>query len=282
MNYHEVLSAGNNFLELNEIKNSKLDSELILSKVLNKTREQILSNLNNNINQKQFNEYNYYLIRRKKKEPMAYILGYKNFWKQKYYINKHVLIPRPETEHIIEEALKNIPENRSLNILDMGTGSGCIIISILKERTKCKATAIDICNKALKVAKNNAKLHHLENKIKFINIGIDKYKSYKYDLILSNPPYINKFDLDRLDEDVKVFEPKLALYGGIDGYREIEKVILKSSELLKENGKLIIEIGYNQKNRTLKLLSSNGFYINKISKDLSGKERCIISTKINK
>ena len=124
-------------------------------------------------------------------------------------------------------------------------------------------------------------MHHLGNKIKFFNIDIDKYNSSKYDLILSNPPYINNIDLNRLDEDVKLFEPKEALCGGLDGYKEIRKVIEKSSKLLKYNGKLIIEIGYNQKNYALKLLKNNDFFINKICKDLSGKDRCIVSTKYN-
>ena len=157
----------------------------------------------------------------------------------------------------------------------------CIIISILKERPKCTATAIDISNKAIKVAKTNAKLHHIENKINFINIDIDKYNSNKYDLILSNPPYINNISLNRLDDDVKLYEPKLALSGGFDGYSELKKIVIKSKELLKLNGKLIIEIGNKQKNQTLILLKKNGFYVNKISKDLSGKDRCLICTKIN-
>ena len=197
-------------------------------------------------------------------------------------MNKSVLIPRPDTEHIVEEALNNISINQSINILDIGTGSGCVIISILNERRKCKATAIDISNKALKIAKTNAKLHHLENKIKFINMDIDKYNSNKYDLILSNPPYIKNIELSRLDDDIKLFEPKLALRGGLDGYGEIKRVIKKSSKLLKEKGRLIIEIGDGQKNQTLIFLKKNGFYINKVCKDLSEKDRCIISTKINK
>ena len=282
MNYQKILTDGDKFLKTNNIKSSKIDSELLLSKVLKKNREEILTSLNNKIDEKKFNEFSHYLFRRKKKEPIAYILGFKYFWKYYFYVNKSVLIPRPDTEHIVEETLKYIPVNKSINILDIGTGSGCIIISILNERRKCKATAIDISNKAIKIAKTNAKLHHLENKIKFINMDIDKHNSNKYDLILSNPPYIKNIELSRLDDDIKCFEPKLALRGGLDGYEEIKKVIRKSSELLKERGKLIIEIGKGQKEQTLIFLKKNGFYINKICKDFSGKDRCIVSTKINK
>ena len=282
MNYQKILTDGDKFLKTNNIKSSKIDSELLLSKVLKKNREEILTSLNNKIDEKKFNEFSHYLFRRKKKEPIAYILGFKYFWKYYFYVNKSVLIPRPDTEHIVEETLKYISVNKSINILDIGTGSGCIIISILNERRKCKATAIDISNKAIKIAKTNAKLHHLENKIKFINMDIDKHNSNKYDLILSNPPYIKNIELSRLDDDIKCFEPKLALLGGLDGYEEIKKVIRKSSELLKERGKLIIEIGKGQKEQTLIFLKKNGFYINKICKDFSGKDRCIVSTKINK
>ena len=152
----------------------------------------------------------------------------------------------------------------------------------MKERAKCSATAIDISNKALKVAKINAKMHHLENKIKFINIDVDKFNTNKYDLILSNPPYINDIDLSRLDDDIKIYEPKEALSGGLNGYKEIKKIIEKSSKILKINGKLIFEIGDTQKEYTKKLLKNNGMYINKIIKDLSGNDRCIVSTKLNK
>ena len=169
-----------------------------------------------------------------------------------------------------------------MKILDIGTGSGCLVISILNERRNCTASAIDISKEALKVAKINAKLHHLENKIKFFNIDIDKFNSNKYDIVISNPPYINKVDLNRLDEDVKLYEPRLALYGGITGFDEIKKIIKKSSKLLKYNGKLIIEIGDKQKDYTKKILLKNGYYINKICKDFSGKDRCLVSTKISK
>ncbi len=280
MNYIEILKKGEIFLKKNNIKNSYLDTELILSKVINRKREDILLNSYNKLQTTDIKNFKNYLFRRYQKEPMAYILGYKHFWKHKFLTNKSVLIPRPDTELIIEETLKYLPKDKSKKILDIGTGSGCIVVSLLKERPKCIATAIDISKNAINVAKSNAKLHQLENKINFININIDKYKSYNYDLIISNPPYINSIDLNRLDDDIKFHEPKLALSGGSDGLRDIRKVIYKSKKLLKIKGKLIIEIGHKQKNHSKKILNENGFYINKISKDLSGKDRCIVSTKL--
>jgi release factor glutamine methyltransferase len=280
MNYHEILKRGENFLKKNKIENPYLDVDLILSKVINKKREEILLSASKKLKNIDIIKFNNYLLRRSKKEPMAYILGYKHFWKYKFLINKSVLIPRPDTELLIEETLKYLPINNSKKILDVGTGSGCLVVSLLKDRPKCVATAIDLSKKAINIAKSNAKLHQLENKINFINIDIDKYNSYNYDLIISNPPYINSIDLNRLDDDVKIHEPKLALLGGFDGFKEIKKVIIKSKKLLKINGKLIFEIGYDQKYKIVKILNKNGFFVNKISKDLSGKDRCVISTKI--
>ncbi len=282
MKYQEILNKGYRILRAKNINSYSLDTELILSKVLKKTREEILINLNNKINNKQKSKFVFYLNKRKKKKPISYILGYKFFWKNKFFINNSTLIPRPESEHIIEQALKFIPIDRSINILDIGTGSGCLIISILKERPKCFGSAIDVSKDALKVAKYNAKLHHLENKIKFFNNDIDKFNSNKYDLIISNPPYINKVDLNRLDDDVRLYEPILALYGGITGLEEINKIIENSSKLLKCNGKMIMEIGYKQKNFAKNIFLKNGFHIKKICKDFSGKDRCLVSTKINK
>ncbi len=280
MNYNEILNNGRNYLKKNRIKNPQLDSELLLSKVLNKRREDILINSKKILKKQDIRKFYDYLFRRKQNEPIAYIIGYKYFWKSKFITNKAALIPRPDTELIIEESLKYLPNDKSKKILDIGTGSGCIVISLLKERPKCTATAIDLSIKALNVAKTNANLHQLRNKIKFINIDIDKYNSNNYDLIISNPPYIDNIELNRLDYDIKLHEPKEALSGGFDGFREIDKVIKKSKGLLKRNGKLIIEIGSKQKTKSIKKLNENGYYINEISKDLSGNDRCITSTKL--
>ena len=280
MNYNQILKQGEIYLKKNKIKNPCLDVELILSKVLNKKREEIILNSNNKLKKIDIIKFNHYLLRRHQNEPIAYILGYKNFWKYRFLTNKSVLIPRPDTELVIEETLKNLPNDKSKKILDVGTGSGCIIVSLIKERPKCTATAIDISIKAINVAKTNAKIHQLENKINFVNIDIDKFKSNNYDLIVSNPPYINSIDFNRLDNDIKFHEPKLALSGGSDGFRDLKKIIFKSKKLLKVNGKLILEIGHKQKKQCAKILHDNKFYINKICKDLSGKDRCIVSSKL--
>ena len=281
MNYQELLVDASKQLKFNKLNSAKLDAELILSKTLGLSREKILLNLNEKINDKVLEKFNCYLKLRKQNRPIAYILGFKDFWKYKFKVDKNVLIPRPETELIIEQALKNLPKLSTKNILDIGTGSGCIIISIIKERENCKATAIDKSLKALKVAKSNAEMHHLLKKIKFLNIDVDKYFANKYDLIVSNPPYIKDSKILSLDKDVKLNEPKLALSGGKSGLNKVFKVIKRSQKLLKTNGKLILEIGDKQSKEVKKYLIKNNFNQINIFKDLSGKNRCVVRKKAN-
>ena len=280
MNYSKILSNATDILKKEFISNPSLDSELILSNILKINRDKLLLNLDKRIKNNEITKFNNLINRRKKREPVAYIVGHKNFWKSNFKVNKDVLIPRPETEHLVEEVLKIIPKNASYNVLDVGTGSGCIIISIILERKKMRGVAIDISKKALYIAKYNAKMQHIQNRIKFVNSNIDKFSIGKYDLIISNPPYIINYKISYLDDDVKLYEPKVALDGGLDGYSEIKNVVKKSAELIKTKGKLIIEIDYKQINFTKEILRRNGFYINKTVKDLANKNRCIVSTKI--
>ena len=280
MNYLQTLKFGSDKLKYHNINTHILDSEILLSLTLNTSREKILMNLDTNIKKNKFEKFKKLLSRREKKEPIAYITNKKEFWKNNFYVNSDVLIPRPETELIVEEVLKNTNIYSSKKFLEIGTGSGCLVVSIIKERPKCFATAIDISRKALNIAKFNAKMHHLINKINFVNIDIDKIQINKYDFIISNPPYINRFDLSRLDESVKIFEPYIALEAGIDGLREITKLIIKSKKLLKRNGKLIFEIGQGQNLITKKILNKNGYFINKVIKDISSIPRVIVSTNL--
>ncbi len=280
MNYLEALNYGNSLLKQNNIINYSLDTELLLANALNSTREKLILSLKGKINKKICSKYKKFIFRRKNNEPIAYILNKKEFWKYNFFVNKHVLIPRPETEILVAETLNFIDLNSSKSILDVGTGSGCIIISLINERPKCKGTAVDVSKKAIKVAKINAKMHHLQNKINFINIDIDKFRYNKYDFVISNPPYIKKFDLKRLEKDIRYYEPRIALEAGIDGLSKINKLIIKSKLLLKNKGKLIFEIGSKQKEETKFLLKKNGFYINKIRNDINSHPRVVISTKL--
>ena len=280
MNYEQVLANATKILNSASIVSSKLDCEVLLSNVLKINRENMLVNLNKKINHQDFINFNKLINRRKKNEPVAYIVGYKEFWNKKFKVNSDVLIPRPDTEILVEEVIKSIPINRSLNILDIGTGTGCVLLSILNERKKCYGIGLDISKKATNIAKHNAKIQQIKNRIKFINSSIDKFYVGKYDLIISNPPYIKTGDIKNLDKDVGFYEPEIALNGGRDGYSKIREVIYKSSVLIKKKGKLFLEIGYNQKKEVIRILKYNNFCINKVVKDLGKNNRCIISTKI--
>ena len=280
MKYLEAAKFGNDYLINKNIQNYKLDVEILASETINKSREHFLLNEKNKFTKKEFKKFNKLLKQRNNRQPLAQIINKKEFWKKNLYIDGNVLIPRPESEHLVEETINLIKDEANYSILDIGCGSGCLIISILLERIKCRGTALDVSKKAIKVSKINAKMQHIQNRIKFIHSDIDKVIVGKYDLIVTNPPYINKHKIKYLDDEVRIFEPKLALDGGIDGLSKIKNIILKSSKLIKRGGKLIIEIGFDQKFKVLEILKKNFFYVNKVVKDYSGKDRCIISTKL--
>ena len=280
MNIESTLIRAIKTLKNFNISNPYLDSEVLLSKVINKDRKYIFLNNKKNLTNKFVNNYFKLIERRKDGEPVAYLTHKKDFWNHTFYVDKNVLIPRPDTELVIEEILKIFSKQKQLNVLDIGTGSGCILLSILKERPNFYGVGIDISNKSIKVSKYNAKMLQLKNKVKFYHSDVDNFKIGKYDLIVSNPPYINFPVLKYLDKDVVNFEPKIALDGGFDGISKIRKVINRAAVLIKKNGKLVLEIGFNQKNRVLSILKNEGFYTNKIVKDYGKKDRCVISTKI--
>ncbi len=280
MNIKNLLNESSKKLNFLSNELAKLDSEILLSKVISKDRKYLILNPEKKINEENFKLFNNLIERRKKGEPIAYIIKKKEFWKHDFYVDKNVLIPRPDTELIVEEVLKLYNANHKLSVLDIGTGSGCILLSILRERKNFFGVGIDISKKALNVARFNAKIHHLENRTKFYKSDVDKFLFGKYDLVISNPPYIKKQDLKYLERDVVGYEPKLALDGGQDGYSKITKVISRASVLLKKNGKFILEIGFDQKNKVINILKSNKFYINKTLKDYAKNDRCILSTKL--
>ncbi len=280
MNIENILNKGTSILKASKIANPYLDSEILLSESINRDKKHIILNPKEILENKQLNNFNSLIERRRKGEPIAYLINKKEFWKNEFYVNENVLIPRPDTELIVDQVLKIYSKNSQLQILDIGTGSGCILLSILKERTSFYGTGIDISKKSINVSKFNANRLKLDNRVKFYNSDVDNFKIGKYDLIVSNPPYIELLSLKYLEKDVVNFEPKLALSGGFDGFSKIRKVISKASTLIKKNGKLILEIGFKQRNKVKEILKKEGFYINRTLKDYGNNDRCIISTKI--
>ncbi|MDC0908003.1 peptide chain release factor N(5)-glutamine methyltransferase [Candidatus Pelagibacter ubique] len=280
MNIENILKEGIGILQKNKISNPQLDSEILLSNSIKRDKKHIILNPKEVLNSEQLRKFKNLIERRKKGEPIAYLINKKEFWKDEFFVNKDVLIPRPDSELIIEQVLKIYSKDDQLQILDIGTGSGCILLSILKERSNFYGTGIDISKKSINVSKFNAKQLNLTNRVKFFHSSVDNFNNGKYDMIVSNPPYIEQLSLKYLEKDVVNFEPKLALSGGFDGFSKIRKVINKASILIKKNGKFILEIGFNQKNKVIKILKEEGFYVNKAIKDYGNNDRCIISTKI--
>ena len=280
MNIENILNEGINILQKHKISNPQLDSEILLSNTIKRDKKHIILNPKETLNSKQLDKFKSLIERRKKGEPIAYLVNKKEFWKDEFFVNKDVLIPRPDSELIIEQVLKIYSKDQQQQVLDIGTGSGCILLSILKERLNFYGIGIDISKKSINVSKFNAKQLNLMNRVKFFNSSVDNFKIGKYDLIVSNPPYIELLNLKYLEKDIVNFEPKLALSGGFDGFSIIRKVINKARTLIKKNGKFILEIGFNQKNKVKKILKEEGFYINKAIKDYGNNDRCIVSTKI--
>ena len=280
MNIENILNKGISNLQKSKIPNPRLDCEILLSSLIKRDKEYIILNSKDLLNSEQLNTFKNLIERRKKGEPIAYLINNKEFWKNTFYVNKDVLIPRPDTELIVEQVLKMYSKKSQVRILDIGTGSGCILLSIIKERPNFYGTGIDISKKSINVSKFNTKQLNLMNRVKFFHSSVDNFKIGKYDLIVSNPPYIELLNLRYLDKDVINFEPKLALNGGFDGFSKIREFIVKANTLIKKKGKLVLEIGFNQKIQVKKILEDEGFYINKALKDYGNNDRCIISTKI--
>jgi len=276
MRAFEVIKIGSELLKNKKIQSHILDSELLLSKTINKSREEILVNLDQMIDKKSFLVFKKFLQRRFNNEPVAYILEEKEFWSTNFTVNKNTLIPRPETELMVEGILK-IYNNRKISILDIGTGSGCIILTLLNILKDSNGVGVDISKKAISIAKKNALKHKLLHRVKFINRSFEDLIFKKFDLIVSNPPYIKKTDIKYLSEDIKNFEPRMALDGGNDGLDLIKKVIYKSKNILKTKGMLALEIGNGQVKQVSKILFDNNFRIKKLIKDYKNNVRCVFA-----
>tara|TARA_B100001013_G_scaffold326126_1_gene238552 strand:- start:1199 stop:2047 length:849 start_codon:yes stop_codon:yes gene_type:complete len=275
-----TVKQASQLLKSHNISSHELDAQIILSDILGVTKEFLVTNDKINISKKITQQYSKAIKRRINREPVAYIIGKKEFWSNYFIVSKATLVPRPETELLIYKLVKFF-KNKKINILDIGTGSGCILLSILKELNFSRGIGIDISRKAIEIAKINCKKLNLLNRSKFKVFDVNRFNEGKYDLIVSNPPYILSKEIRNLSKDIINYEPRIALDGGKDGLDLIKKVIYKSNYLLKKNGMLAIEIGNNQYRRVSYVLRRQGF--KEISKecDYDRNVRCIISTKMN-
>ena len=274
-----AINYANQKLKEKGIKTYQLDSEILMSKVIKRKKEDILLNLEDEIKKEDYNYFIDLINQRLNMKPIAYLVGNKSFWKYDFKVTNDVLIPRPETELILEQVINFTKNKSNLNVLDIGVGSGCIILSILKEKKNFRGTGIDISKRTLKVCKLNSDNLGVSKRLKLFKSDVDNFQIGKYDLIVSNPPYIKNIDLKYLDKNVVGFEPRLALNGGLEGLSVIQKVIEKSSKLIKKNGTFVLEIAFDQKEKVVKILKKKGFFIKKIIKDLANRDRCITAIK---
>lgn len=280
MNINELLIYGRKYLLDTNIENIPLKIRLLLEHILNMNKYELVINHTQEIDDFKFNEFKNGLEKIKNNIPIQYIINNQEFMKMNFYVDENVLIPQPDTEILVEEVIKYCNKNfnnSTVKILDLCTGSGAIAISLAKYIENCEIVASDISNKALQIAKLNAEKNLVHSKISFIesdmfsNININDF-----DIIVSNPPYIETNTILSLDADVQK-EPKIALDGGIDGLDFYKIIINNGFNYLKNNGKLFLEIGYNQKDKLFELISESEYFTEPICiKDLSNNDRVII------
>lgn len=264
-------------LSSNNITDARLDADLLLEHVLGVDKVYIIINGNELISEEKYNIYNNLISERAKGRPLQYIIGYQEFMGLTFEVNENVLIPRQDTEVLVLEAIKYIRENNITNILEIGTGTGCIPISICYNCNDVKATTVDISDEALKIAKKNAIINNVADRIQFVRSnlfeGIDE--KHEFQLFISNPPYIRSKDIGDLMIEVKEHEPIGALDGGEDGlyfYREISKEVKKRTKIMSY---ILYEVGYDQSGEVKKILNALGYTDIKIYKDLAGVNRVV-------
>jgi release factor glutamine methyltransferase len=286
------------------ISNPKLDSRLLLEFALDEPLSYILAHPDKPLSENQHKAFLQALARRMQLEPMAYIIGKKEFYGYEFIVNKHVLIPRPDTELLVDLALdvyctdsKNChPEldsgskqpveilnqvqddNVSVSILELGVGSGCVIISLLLESSGISALGVDISDEALEVTKANAIIHKVKDRLDLIksdwfeNIALD----CKFDIIISNPPYISDSDIEIMSRETILHEPHTALFAANEGLASYETIAQNAKNYLKPAGSLILEIGINQKDHIIELFAKHSYQLARIQKDLSGIDRALV------
>ncbi|MEI7668810.1 MAG: peptide chain release factor N(5)-glutamine methyltransferase [Pseudomonadota bacterium] len=282
-----LLSFGVKKLREANIDSANLDASILLAHIMGTSRELLLMNNNQLVHQDVIVEFENMLLRRAKKEPIAYIIQKKEFWGLDFKVTCDTLIPRPDSETIVETVIDKAQSialmrnedisSVSLKIADIGTGTACLIISLIKELPSSVAVGVDISELALEVARINAKNHYIETKIKFIKSNWLESLEGKFDIIISNPPYIAPSELDNLMEDVKNYEPHLALISSNDGMDSYRCIVNDLRSKLEIGGYAVFEVGKGQADKLAKMLEEKGFVIDEIRNDLAGIARCVVA-----
>lgn len=278
-NIGELINRGTNVLKESGIDTARLDAELLLSHILGKNKLYLMMNRQEKVSSGKSSQYWILIKKRKNKMPVKYIINKCEFMGIDFYVEEGVLIPRPDTEILVEEVLKHIKSEDSKYVCDLCCGSGAIGISLAKLRQSIKVDVIDYYEVPKKVTLINIKNNDLENRMQFIKSDLLREsinKNKKYDILVSNPPYIEDDEVNKLMKDVKDYEPHTALKGGVDGLDFYKKIIFQSNQVLSGNGILAFEIGYNQGEAVKTLMEENKFKNVKIVKDLAGLDRVVI------
>lgn len=277
----EALSIGNKELTKKGIINSLLETKLLIKDILNVSEEKLISSTEVFLSDAQFKIYQSFLERRKQFEPIAYILNKREFWKDSFYINNSTLIPRQDSEIIIETVLKLLPDkDKKLKFADLGTGSGCLIISLLKEYKHSKGVGIDISKEAIKVAERNKNILYDKGRLRLELADFSSFETSEFDVIVCNPPYVNKNVLNKLQKDIVSYEPHQAIFADEEGFTYYKKVIQNLNKNYKCCQKVFFEIGLGQAKAVSKLLKNNDFIIISIENDIAGIPRCIAAERI--
>ena len=260
---NEILYA--NYLDIHI-----LEKKILLSNLLNTSKEELNLATQNKLSDSIIENFNSLILRRRKNEPISYLTNIREFWKYEFYINESVLIPRHDSEIIIETVLKYIPDiNTKYSILDLGTGSGCLIISLLKEYKNSHGLGIDIDLKALKVAKTNKSMLLNESRLMFSNDSFEKFQTKEFDIIVSQ--------MDNIEDQVTLYEPHQSLFAEEDGLLNYKNIIKNLRKNINKDQIIFFEIGINQSSSVINLLKINNFAVISVENDLANIPRCIVA-----
>ena len=277
----EALSIGRKQLTKKGLINSLFETKLLIKNILKISDEDLISASEVFLSKSQYETFQSFLERRNKSEPIAYILNKREFWKDYFYVNNSTLIPRPDSEIIIEMVLYLIPnKDKKLKFVDLGTGSGCLIISLLKEYKYSEGVGIDNSKEAIKVAEKNKNILSNNERLSFKLDDFSTFKTTEFDVIVCNPPYVNKNDINKMQKDVINYEPHQAIFADEEGFTYYKKVIRNLHKNHKCGQKVLFEIGLGQVEVVSNLLKSNDFRLIHVTDDIAGIPRCIAAEKI--
>lgn len=277
-NILEILTSAKSTLKAAGVDSAFLDAELLMAHILGKTREFVVGRPEYELSENEEKSFAELLPRRQEREPLAKIIGKKEFWGREFLVNGSTLDPRPDSEALIEAVCELFPNHdEALKIIDLGTGSGCLLLTILAEYPQSLGIGVDIADTTLDVAKRNAEKLGLAKRCDFILNDWAEGLNGKFDLIISNPPYIKNSDIHNLAREVSGYEPRLALEGGGDGLECYKVLFPQIKTLLNKNGKIVFEFGKGQEMDVKEILEQSGMRFVSFKSDLSGAPRCIIA-----